>query len=235
MDRIRLKRIVEKSDTKSGRYFDLTIQALILYSLVTFSISTLPDLSEAVLLFLRISQIVTVTIFTIEYLLRVIVANKKLNYILSFYGLIDLFAILPFYLATAIDLRAIRILRLLRLFEIFKIARYTKAIDRFKIVYKEVKAEIIVFLAATVFLMYLGAVGIYFFENPVQPEAFKSVFHSLWWSVATLTTVGYGDIYPITVGGKFFTFILLMLGLGIVAIPAGLIASGFQQANRKGE
>lgn len=228
----RLKRIVEKSDTKSGRYFDLTIQTLILYSLVTFSISTLPDLSESALRFLRISQIVTVSIFTLEYLLRIIVSDKKFNYIFSIYGLIDLFAILPFYLATAIDLRAIRILRLLRLFRIIKIARYTKAIDRFKNVYLEVKAEVLVFLSATIFLMYLGAIGIYYFENPVQPEAFKSIFHSLWWSVATLTTVGYGDIYPVTTGGKIFTFFILMLGLGIVAIPAGLIASGFQQATK---
>ncbi len=80
--------------------------------------------------------------------------------------------------------------------------------------------------------MYLSAVGIHYFENAAQPEQFKFVFHSLWWSVATLTTVGYGDIYPITAGGRIFTFFVLMIGLGVVAIPAGLVASALSQARK---
>ena len=91
------------------------------------------------------------------------------------------------------------------------------------------------FLFATLIVFYLSSVGIYYFENEAQPEAFASVFHSLWWSVATLTTVGYGDVYPITVGGKIFTFIILMVGLGIVGIPAGLIASSLSAVRREEE
>ena len=83
---------------------------------------------------------------------------------------------------------------------------------------------------ATIMLLYVSAVGIYYFENTVQPEVFKSIFHSLWWAVATLTKVGYGDIYPITIGGKIFTFIMLMLGLGIIAVPTGLVASAMTKA-----
>jgi len=79
-------------------------------------------------------------------------------------------------------------------------------------------------------MFYLSGVGIYYFENEAQPEAFSSIFHSLWWSVITLTTVGYGDIYPITAGGKIFTFFILIIGLGIVSIPAGLIASALSKA-----
>jgi len=88
-----------------------------------------------------------------------------------------------------------------------------------------IKEELILFLFATAFLLYFSAVGIYYFENPAQPEQFQSIFDSLWWAVATLTTVGYGDVYPVTVGGKIFTFFVLLIGLGIVAVPAGLVSS----------
>jgi len=86
------------------------------------------------------------------------------------------------------------------------------------------------FSCVAAIMLYLSAVGIYYFENAAQPEAFKSIFHSLWWAVATLTTVGYGEVYPITIGGKVFTFFVLMLGLGVVAVPTGLVSSALSQA-----
>lgn len=228
-----LKNIVERSDSKAGRIFDLSIQFLIVYSLVTFSISTIPDLSQGILDFLHYSQIITVSIFSIEYLLRIIVADRKSRYIFSFYGLIDLLAILPFYLTFAVDLRAIRIVRLLRLFRVLKIVRYVKAIKKFKFAFIDIKEELVLFFTASSIMIYISAVGIYYFENAAQPEAFKSIFHSLWWGVATLTTVGYGDIYPITLGGKIFTFFILMIGLSVVAVPAGLLSLALQEANEK--
>ena len=82
-------------------------------------------------------------------------------------------------------------------------------------------------------MLYLSAVGIYYFENEAQPEQFKSVIHSLWWAVTTLTTVGYGDLFPVTAGGKFFTFLVLMVGIGIVAVPTGLITSALSQARKE--
>jgi len=94
---------------------------------------------------------------------------------------------------------------------------------------------LILFIIATCFLLYLSAVGIYYFENSVQPEQFKSVFHSLWWAVSTLTTVGYGDVYPITVGGKIFTFFMLIIGLGIIAVPTGLIAAALTKVPKNDE
>jgi voltage-gated potassium channel len=97
------------------------------------------------------------------------------------------------------------------------------------------KEELVLFLFATLIILYLAGVGIYYFENPAQPDIFSSVFHSLWWGVATLTTVGYGDIYPITIGGKFFTFFILFIGLGIVSIPAGLMASALSKARELDE
>lgn len=134
-------------------------------------------------------------------------------------------AILPFYISTGIDLRSIRVFRFFRLARSFKLFRYNKAIQRFSTAFIMIKEELILFLFATAFLLYFSAVGIYYFENPAQPEQFQSIFDSLWWAVATLTTVGYGDVYPVTVGGKIFTFFVLLIGLGIVAVPAGLVSS----------
>lgn len=225
-----IKTIVERSDTVPGRVFDLVMQALILLSVVSFSIETLPDLEAGTRKLLYFSEAVIVIIFTIEYLLRFYVADKKLSYVLSFYGLIDLLAIIPFYISSGVDLRSLRVFRFLRLFHLMKMLRYNQAIHRFARAFVIAKEEIIIFLAITIMLLYLSAVGIYYCENEAQPEAFKSIVHSLWWGVTTLTTVGYGDVYPITTGGKIFTFMILMIGLGIVAIPAGLLASALSKA-----
>ena len=127
----------------------------------------------------------------------------------SFLGVIDFVAILPFYLSLGIDLRAFR---LLRLFRLFKLARYSRAIRRFHRAFLIAREEVILFLVVTVILLYLAAVGIHHFEYEAQPEVFTSLFHSLWWAVTTLTTVGYGDTYPVTVGGRVFTFFILLIG-----------------------
>jgi voltage-gated potassium channel len=226
----RLKSIVEDNDTPEGRAFDLTIQALIVLSLVTFSIETLPGLSSNTRWWLYRIELVTVLVFTVEYILRLFLADRKLQFAFSFFGLIDLLAIAPFYLAMGVDLRSVRIFRFLRLFRAFKMVRYSNAIRRFHRAFTIAREELILFVVVTLMLLYFSAVGVYYFENDAQPERFASVFHSLWWSVATLTTVGYGDIYPITVGGKIFTFFVLLIGLGIVSVPAGLVASALSKA-----
>ena len=225
-----LKDIVERSDTVAGRSFDLCIQLLIVLSLITFSVETLPNLSPTARQSLYIFEVVTVAIFTIEYVIRLVVAERKLAFATSFFGLIDLLAILPFYLSFGIDLRSIRAFRLLRLFRMFKLVRYSNAIQRFHRAFLIAREELVLFLFVTIILLYLAAVGIYHFEHEAQPDTFASVFHSLWWAVATLTTVGYGDVYPITAGGRIFTFVILLVGLGVVSVPAGLVASALSKA-----
>ena len=175
-------------------------------------------------------ELFSVIIFSLEYIFRVIFSGNRIKFIFSFFGLIDLIAILPFYLSIGIDLRSVRAFRLFRLFRLFKLLKYNNAISNLRKAFVDVKSELIIFSVATVFLLYFSAVGIYYFENNVQPEAFSSIFHSMWWSVATLTTVGYGDIYPITIGGKIFSSLVVFLGLGLVAVPTGLIASSFSKA-----
>jgi voltage-gated potassium channel len=219
----------DKGRVSFGRW-DYFIQALIVLSLIAFAIETLPNLSQESIQWLRIFEIVTVAIFTIEFFLRIILSKKKLSYALSFFGIVDLLAILPFYLSTGLDLRSLRAVRLLRLFRLLKLARYSAAMQRFHRAFIIVKEELVLFGAAALIMLYLTAMGIYYFENEAQPETFASVFHCLWWAIATLTTVGYGDVYPVTISGRVFTFLVLIVGLGIVAVPTGLFASVLSKA-----
>ena len=228
----KISRIVDSRETKAGLYFDYVIQLLIFLSILAFTIETLPDLDAKTLSFLYYFEVFCIVIFTIEYLLRLYISNKKLKFIFSFFGIIDLLAILPFYLSFGFDLRSVRILRFLRLFRLLKLVRYNSAIKRFTIAFKMIKEGLIMFSVVALILFYLSAVGIYYFENSVQPESFSSIFSSLWWSVVTLTTVGYGDVVPITIGGRIFTFIILMIGLGIIAIPSGMISSALTEARK---
>ncbi len=227
-----VKQIIDGKDTFSGRAFDFTVQVLIVVSLISFSLETLPDLSPQTHSVLHAIEIGSVVFFTIEYLLRIYVAPSRLKFITSFFGLIDLAAILPFYLSTGLDLRSMRAFRLMRLFRLFKLARYNAAIRRFHLALSIAKEEIILFVCLTTIMLWLAAVGIYHFEHEAQLDAFRSVFHSLWWAVTTLTTVGYGDTYPVTVGGRIFTFFVLLVGLGIVAVPAGLVSSALSKARQ---
>lgn len=225
-----LKTIVEQYDTRLGRMFDLSIQLLIVVSLITFSLETLPNLTEGARTTLYSIEVFCIVVFTVEYVLRVLVADRKLKFVTSFFGLVDLLAILPFYLSLGFDLRSIRIVRLIRVFRIFKLARYNRAVRRFRIAILIAREELILFGMVTLIVLYLAAVGIYYFERDAQPEKFASVFHSFWWATTTLTTVGYGDVYPVTLGGRCFTFVVLVVGLGIVAVPTGLLASALSKA-----
>lgn len=231
----RIKNIVEINDNKLSRYFAFFIQALILLSVITFSIETIPNLQPQTRVILQSIEWFSVIVFTLEYVLRIYVADSKPKFIFSFFGIIDFLAILPFYLSFGVDLRSLRALRFLRLFRILKLVRYNKAMNHFTSAIKSAKEEILLFIFITLILIYFSAVGIYYFENQAQPEHFSSIFDSLWWAIITLTTVGYGDVYPITVGGKVFTFFILMIGLGIVAIPTGIISSALTKSVDKKE
>lgn len=230
--RRRVHKLLEKSESSGGRGIDWFIQAMIIVSVVSFTIETLPDLPAATRRTLDWLEVICVAVFTIEYAARVWSSPDRARFIFSFYGLIDLAAIFPFYANLAVDFRSIRILRLFRLLRLFKLLRYSEALNRFYRAFMYAREELILFSVATMALMFLSSVGIYYFEHSAQPEHFKSVPHSMWWAVATLTTVGYGDIFPVTLGGRIFTFIILMLGLGVVSLPAGVFASALTKVRR---
>ncbi len=236
-----IRDIVQSSDTKAGRAFDSVVFLLIISSIIALTFETLPDLSPAAKRAFRIFETITVVLFTIEYVLRIATSPEKRRYIFSFHGIIDLVAILPFYLSlgfgllAGFDLRAVRAFRLFRIFRLLKLARFDGAMARFGKALSYAKEEVMIFLFATIILLYLSAVGIYYFERECQPESFGSIVHSLWWALITLTTVGYGDAYPVTVGGRLFTFVILICGLGVVAIPAGIVASALSKVVRNEE
>ncbi len=231
--RDRIAAILDGRDAVLGRSVAFAIQGLIVISAVSVAIETLHDLPDWARTVLAIEEIVVVTIFSVEYVLRVWSAPSRLRYVFSFWGVIDLAAILPSLLMLGADLRSIRSFRLLRLFRLLKLTRYNRAAERLRDAFSAVKAELILFLFLSILIIYVCAAGIYYFEHDTQPEAFASIPHSLWWAIATLTTVGYGDVYPVTAGGRIFTFFFLLIGLGIVAVPTALIAASLSSLSHQ--
>jgi voltage-gated potassium channel len=219
-----------------GHIVGLAIQTLVVISLIAIGVETLPNLTPQARALLWALEVVVVAVFTVEYAVRIWVAPKPWRYVFSFWGIVDLLAILPFYLLFVIDFRWIRILRLLRLLRILKIAHYSSAAERILMAMRLIAPELLVFALVAAIVTYFCAFGIYFFEHPVQPEKFASVFHAMWWAAITLTTVGYGDMYPVTLGGRIFTMLMLFVALGVVAVPTGLVASAlshFREEERR--
>lgn len=209
------------------------MQVLILFGIILFTFETVPGLSESSQQFITNAEIVLVAIFTTEYVLRIIAATHRWKFVRSPFGIIDLIAILPFYLSLGVDLRSLRVLRWFRMFRALKLKllRYSRALRHFGAAMSLVKEQVVLYLMATMLIVYFAAAGIYFFEHDTQPDKFQSILHSLWWAVVTLTSVGYGDVYPITTGGRIFTGLLLPIGLGVITIPSGLIAYGLTKSH----
>ena len=219
--------------TKTESLIDKAALCLIVLSLINLSIGTLPDMPAWAYNVLHVVELAVTILFAIEYVIRIVLAPNKRKYIFSFFGLVDLLAILPFFLTLGTGSQAIRAVRLITIFRTLKLARHNIALKRLFEALVIAKNELIVCLFGMTILLYLSAVGIYVFENEAQPEAFKSVFHSLWWAVSTLSTVGYGDVYPITFFGKAFTFVILLVGIGAVSIPSGIIVNALIRVVKK--
>ncbi len=228
-----LQQLVDNPDRGPGRVFAWFIQTVIIVSILDFTIESIPDTSSQLRSALWIIEVASIIIFTIELILRLAFSKKGLRYAFSFFGLIDILAILPFYLALGIDLRGIRAFRLLRLFRLFKLARYSKAMRRYHLAFLKAREDLVLFGATALIIIFIAAVGIHYFESTTQPDKFDSIPKCLWWAVTTLTTVGYGDAYPVTVGGKLFTFLILAVGLAAVAVPSGIMANALSQASEE--
>ena len=226
----RLRTIVE------GPLFSGFIQFLILASAVVFVIETDRQRLEVdpYSNYFVVLDTVFLALFMLEYILRVYIEPRKRDFILSFYGIIDLLAILP-SLFLVPGFRVLRILRFLRIFRIFKATRFILAVDRLSEALNEIRQELLALVILSAMMVYLAACGVHYFEKDAQPEAFGTILDSMWWAVVTLTTVGYGDVYPTTAGGKFFTALVTLVGVGLIAIPSGLLASVLTEARVEGE
>ena len=235
-------RTIEPADTGDlvSRICDIFIICLIIINIgmVIAETFTLPASVQHVF---SILEVVSVAVFTVEYALRVWTADllrpdlstgkARLRYILSFMALMDLLAILAFYVPYIIpvDLRVLRTLRVTRLLRLFKVNRYTSALSTIGRVFKKKAAQLIASMFIVFLLMLIASVLMYNIENAAQPNVFHNAFDALWWAVATLTTVGYGDIYPVTVGGKILSSVIAILGIGLIAVPTGIISAGFME------
>lgn len=223
---------------KTSRIFDIGIMTLIILNVVAVVLGSYESIARSWQEPLRIFEVFSVAIFTIEYLLRAVTAKQKYGgtqlealgrFITSPMAIVDLLAILPFYLPfiVPIDLRFLRILRLSRLFRLLKLHRYSLSMKILGRILSKSWEKIAVTIFITMLLIFLSAGMMYYIESPVQPEAFPNIPSAIWWAVATLTTVGYGDVYPVTALGKVLAGIIALLGIGLVAMPAGIISASF--------
>ncbi|MCB1459720.1 MAG: ion transporter [Nitratireductor sp.] len=229
----RIADIVWGRDEHLGHLFDYVMIVLIVMVISLMAVQTLPDFPVPWMQRLAFFDWVVILVFTAEYVLRLWTSSRKLGYVVSFWGLVDFLAIAPFWIGLILGLPGAEVLWTLRALRIAKLLRFVANMGMLQRAFDLVWRELLVVLLLAVLMMFCTAVGIYFFEHDTQPQAFPSIPHSFWFAVTTLTTVGYGDAYPITTGGKVFTFVILMIGLGIVALPAGLISSAFTQAREE--
>ncbi len=239
------KRIFEVIESANGgdaisKLFDIVIISLIILNVIMVIAETF-DIPQNLIIAMNYIEVISVVIFTIEYALRLWTADllypqysavkSRIKYIFSFMALIDLLSILPFYLPFIIpmDLRVLRTLKILRLFRVLKINRYTIALQTIAQVFKNKATQIILSMFVVLLLIIMASVLMFNVENAAQPDKFSNALEAMWWAVATLTTVGYGDVYPITAAGKVLGTIIAFLGIGMVAVPTGIITAGFSE------
>ena len=244
MSKQRVFEIISKADEgdRASKVFDGVIMLTIVLSVVSIVLESFASLAVRWHTAFRVFGIVSVAIFTLEYILRIWTADllypdsrhPRLRYFFSFMALIDLMAILPFFIPrVSIDLRFLRmtrLLKLMRLLRVFKLGRYLDAVDTLVKVLKESRQQLVISVGLCLFVMLFSAIIMYTVENSVQPEKFPNVIASLWWAMCTLTTVGYGDVYPVTAVGRFLASVISLVGIGVIAIPTGIIAAGFTAA-----
>jgi len=237
--------IKDQADSTAGKIFGIAMSTIICLNIVFVLIDTIEHEPGSLTAASRIIEVVSVTLFSIEYLLRVWTADlvypelrpasARLHHVVSFMAIIDLVSILPFYLPAVIpiDLRILRALRLVRLVRILKLGRYNTAMATIGRVLKKSAPSLISSVTVVALLMLVSSVIMYYVEYPRNPDKFNSAFSGLWWAVSTMTTVGYGDIFPVTTLGRILGAVIELLGVGLVAIPTGIISAGFMSELEK--
>jgi voltage-gated potassium channel len=251
MSNVQLRKVIfnklERTDKNDnvGKFIDLFLILLITVNIIAVVLETVDTIREQYENWFFLIEVFSVAVFSVEYLVRIWTcveseeASEKnwqrLRYATSPMAIIDLMAILPFYLSffVAFDLRFLRVLRLLR---VFKLTRYSSAMSMLLDVFREEASAFFAGFFILIVLLILAASGAYLVEHSVQPDKFGSIPHAMWWAMATLTTVGYGDVTPITPLGQLFGALVTVVGVGMAALPAGILASGLaDQLKRKRE
>jgi voltage-gated potassium channel len=242
----RVWEIVEASDPDDffGRGFDAFIITLIVLNVIAVIVGTDPYVRDNYGTYFYGFELVSVIIFSVEYLLRIWACSAdprykhpvlgRLRFATTPLAAIDLMAVAPFYLVFfGVDLRFLRVFRLMRIFRLAKLGRYLLALTLMSDVVKSKREELTVTTALMLLLLIVASSLMYFVENPVQPDSFPSIASSMWWAIATLTTVGYGDVYPITTSGRLIASLVAVLGIGFFALPIGILGAGFVEEVEK--
>jgi voltage-gated potassium channel len=224
--------ILDGTHEKHGRVVALFLHVLILLSAISISLETVETLPGWFHIALLRFEIIVLAVFVTEYILRVTCSPRPLEYVFSFWGIVDLFACLPAMAIIQSNWQVVRTIRLIRLVRLLKLFRTSTAFDRLLQAFATVRGELLIFIILSGLILYVAAVGIYLFEHEAQPDVFASIPMSLWWAVASLTTVGYGDMFPITPGGRVFTTFILFIGLGVVAVPAAIITTALMNTRK---
>ena len=229
----KLHEIIYEADTAAGKWFDVLLLLFILASVLFVMLESVKGLPEYWYVFFVRAEWVITLLFTIEYILRIICINKPRHYIFSFYGLVDLVAIFPLYLSLFISgtaaLATLRALRLLRVFRILKITRYIKEGHRLKEALNLSKPKILVFLFTVLIISMIAGTLMYLIEG--EESGFTSIPKGIYWCIVTLTTVGFGDITPVTPLGQFIASIIMIMGYGIIAVPTGIVSVAYAKTS----
>ena len=233
-DRIRI--IIFEADTKAGRRFDVTLIGMILLSVLTVMLDSVPQINAGYGQQLYYAEWFFTVLFTVEYVVRLWCIEHSWGYAKSFYGVVDLLSVLPTYLSLwfpgAQFFLAVRILRVLRVFRVLRMVRYVGEAELIAQALAASRRKIIVFVASVLALMVIFGALMYVVEGGTNP-AFASIPHSIYWAVTTMTTVGYGDITPTTPLGQSLASFIMIMGYGIIAVPTGIVTLELNEANRR--
>ena len=230
-----------RPNDRASRLFDLALLTLIAANVTAVVVGTVPWVAARWAAQLDRFELVSVLVFAVEYVLRVWSApanpafrpalTGRLRYIVTPMAIVDLLAIVPSLLPfVGVDLRFARALRLMRLFRLAKLTRYLRSIRLFGAVARDKREELVLSTFVLFLLLLIASSVMYFVENKAQPDKFSSIPATMWWAIATLTTVGYGDIYPITALGRLFGAIVAVMGIGLFALPTAILGTGFVEA-----
>ncbi|WP_100804450.1 ion transporter [Ulvibacter sp. MAR_2010_11] len=232
--RERLYRIIYEADTPLGKLFDVVLLALILLSVVFVMLESVKTIDEKLHQVLYYGEWVITIFFTFEYIARIVTIKKPFRYIFSFYGIIDFLSTIPLYISLIFTgshfLLTVRAFRLLRIFRILKITRYIGESNKLVKALKDSKAKIFVFLFAVLIIAIIAGTLMYLIEG--EESGFKSIPASVYWCIVTLTTVGFGDIAPVTPLGQFIAAIIMIMGYGIIAVPTGIVSAEYTKTQR---
>ena len=231
----KLRTIIFKTNTPAGKAFDVALLIAILLSVGVVILESVEDFSDNYTNAFIYTEWAFTIIFTIEYILRIIISNKKQKYVFSFFGIIDFLSILPAYLSLVFTgmhtLVILRSFRLLRVFRIFKLARFMGEASQLTKALRASRPKIIVFLVTVGIIVVIMGTIMYLVEG--SENGFTSIPKSIYWAIVTLTTVGYGDVAPSTVLGQTLASIIMIMGYGIIAVPTGIVTAEMARASRK--